>query len=107
MGLPELAATAKENGVAVLAIRLSYNALALGPLVKRIADVNLVGLAFANAPASLAPPGAVKPIFGTNPFAIAVPVAGGDAIVLDQSTSAVARTEAIMRADAGQAREVG
>ncbi len=106
-GLPALVAAALKHGIACLAVRRSYNALALGPWVRRLADDGLIGLAFANAPASVAPPGARRAVYGTNPFAVAAPVTGGTPIVLDQSTSAVAKTEVMMRAEAGRPLEPG
>ena len=87
-------------------MRRPCNALALGPWVRRLADAGPIGLAFADAPASVAPPGARRAVYGTNPFAVAAPVRGGP-IVLDQSTSAVARTEVAMRAEDGRALEPG
>lgn len=107
LGIPKLIEAAKSNGVGVLAVRRSYNALALGPWVRCLAKANLIGLAFANAPASVAPPGAKGPIYGTNPFAVAVPVEGTEPIVLDQSTSAVTKTEVLIRAEENRPLEAG
>ena len=77
-GLPALARAARAHGIAALAVRRSYNALALGDPVRRLAQEGHLALAFANAPASVAPPGAGRPLFGTNPLAFAAPLPGGD-----------------------------
>ena len=106
-GLPGLVRVARTYGVAALAVRRSYNALALGDPVRRLAEEGLFALAFANAPASVAPPGAARPLFGTNPLAFAAPLPGDDPLVIDQSTSAVAKTEVLMRAENGQTLEPG
>src|SRR5262245_47676135 len=93
-GLPPLISIAREHGVAALAIRNSYNCGALGYHTERIARSGCVGLGFTNAPASIAPWGAIKPVLGTNPWSLAVPDgAGGTAFVIDQSASVVAKSE--------------
>ena len=97
----------RTHGVAALAVRRSYNALALGDPVRRLAEEGLFALAFANAPASVAPPGAARPLFGTNPLAFAAPLPGDDPLVIDQSTSAVAKTEVLLRAERGEPLEPG
>ena len=103
LGLPALVALARENGVASLAIRNSYNCGVLGYHTERIAAAGLVGLGFTNAPASIAPWGARKPVLGTNPWSLAVPDgAGGARFVIDQSASVVAKSEVMKRARAGE-----
>ena len=101
-GPPHLAQAARHLGVAALAIRNSYNCLALGHHVTPLAEGGLIGLCVANAPASVAPPGATRAIFGTNPLAFAVPKADGTMIVVDQSMSAVTKTEMLMRRARGE-----
>ncbi|WP_374643690.1 Ldh family oxidoreductase [Tabrizicola sp.] len=106
-GLPHLIRAARDLGIAAMAVRRSYNALALGRHVLPLADSGLIGLCLANAPASVAPPGARRPLFGTNPLAFAAPVAGGPPILIDQSLSAVTRTEMILRKNRGEAIPAG
>lgn len=97
-GLPKLIAAARKNGVALLAIYNSYNCGVLGYHTERLADVGLVAVGFTNAPASIAPWGAKKPVLGTNPFSLAVPdEAGGVRFLIDQSASVVAKSEVIRR----------
>jgi (2R)-3-sulfolactate dehydrogenase (NADP+) len=105
-GLPHLAEAARQFGIAALAVRNSYNCLALAHHVTPLAECGLVGLCVANAPASVAPPGARAPLFGTNPLAFAVPSPDG-AIVADQSMSAVTKTEMVMRRDRGEPIPLG
>ncbi len=103
LGLPGLIAAAKANGVASLAIRNSYNCGVLGYHTERLARAGLVALGFTNAPASIAPWGARKPVLGTNPWSLAVPDgAGGARFVIDQSASIVAKSEVMKRARAGE-----
>ncbi len=104
LGLPELVATARVQGIASLAIRNSYNCGVLGYHTERIAAAGLVGLGFTNAPASIAPWGARKPVLGTNPWSLAVPDGkGGARFVIDQSASVVAKSEVIKRSKSGEA----
>jgi (2R)-3-sulfolactate dehydrogenase (NADP+) len=105
-GLPALVEAVAAQGVAVMSITRSGNALALGHFVRPLAERGLIGLAMSNAPASVAPPGAVGKVFGTNPLAFAVPT-GGVPVVVDQSLSAVTKTEVLMRAAQGRSLELG
>ena len=75
----------------------------LGYHTERLARAGLVALGFTNAPASIAPWGARKPVLGTNPWSLAVPDgAGGARFVIDQSASIVAKSEVMKRARAGE-----
>ena len=108
LGLEALVPAARQQGVAVLAAHNSYNCGVLGYHTERIAAQDLVGLGFTNAPASIAPWGALKPALGTNPWSLAVPDgAGGAAFVIDQSASVVAKSEVIKKARAGEPIPLG
>jgi (2R)-3-sulfolactate dehydrogenase (NADP+) len=103
LGLPALISAARTHGVASLAIRNSYNCGVLGYHTERLAGAGLVALGFTNAPASIAPWGARKPVLGTNPWSLAVPDGNGGArFVIDQSASVVAKSEVMKRARAGE-----
>jgi (2R)-3-sulfolactate dehydrogenase (NADP+) len=75
--------------------------------VAKIAERGLLGLGFAHSPASVALPGLPQKIFGTNPFAFAVPGPDGPLMIVDQSTSAVTKTEVVNRHKAGQPLDPG
>lgn len=94
-GLPSLVAAAQKNGIAAMTINRSYNCGVLGHHTERLAAEGLIGLGFTNAPASIAPVGAKKPVVGTNPFSLAAPntTDGTTAILIDQSASVVAKSE--------------
>lgn len=102
-GMPRLIDAASGHGIAAMAVSRSYNALALGHHVLPLARHGLVGLCVSNAPASVAPPGARGALFGTNPLAFAAPVDAGAPILVDQSLSAVTKTELILRRERGEA----
>ncbi|GAB5439166.1 Ldh family oxidoreductase [Falsiruegeria mediterranea] len=107
-GFDDLIPAARAQGIAVLAIRNSYNCGVLGYHTWRLAQEGLVGLGFTNAPASIAPSGGSKPVVGTNPFSIAVPGTDGQpALLIDQSASTIAKSEVMKHAREGKAIPVG
>ncbi|MCC5956958.1 MAG: Ldh family oxidoreductase [Natronohydrobacter sp.] len=107
-GWAQFDAAVREQGIAAMAIARSYNCGVLGHHAERLAESGLVGLCFTNAPASMAPVGGTKPVIGTNPFALAVPDDAGRArLVIDQSASAIAKSEIILRARTGEPIEPG
>ncbi|MBY6139144.1 Ldh family oxidoreductase [Leisingera daeponensis] len=108
MGFQELIPAAREQGIAVLAIRNSYNCGVLGYHTARLARAGLVGLGFTNAPASIAPSGGKKPVVGTNPFSVAVPGEGGEPeMLIDQSASTIAKSEVMKHAREGKEIPLG
>lgn len=106
-GFDALVASARENGVGVMTVFNSYNCGVLGHHAERIAEEGLLGLCFTNAPASIAPTGGSKPVIGTNPFALGVPGKNGPAFVIDQSASAIAKSEIMLRNREGKKIEAG
>jgi (2R)-3-sulfolactate dehydrogenase (NADP+) len=98
LGMAELKRLTSETGVAVLAVTNSYNCGVLGHHVEEIAEAGFIGLGFVNSPPSIAPWGGNKPIFGTNPIAFAAPLANRPPLVIDQSSSVIARGEIMLHA---------
>jgi len=107
LGLPDLIAAAKSQGIAALAVTNSYNCGVVGYHVERIAQAGLIALGFVNAPASMAPMGGTRPVFGTNPIAFAVPRDGALPMVIDQSSSVVAKSELIVHQSRGDSIPLG
>jgi (2R)-3-sulfolactate dehydrogenase (NADP+) len=95
-GLKALGSATRTAGVAALAVTNSYNCGVVGYHVEALTREGLIGLAFVNAPATIAPWGGRTPFFGTNPIAFACPY-GPAPIVIDQSSSVVARGEIQLR----------
>ncbi len=90
-GTPLLAEAAAESGVAVLLIRNSFHFAALWPEVEALAERNLVGIACTVHTPMVAPFGAKKAFFSTNPISFAYPRPGRDPYVFDMATAAKAR----------------
>jgi (2R)-3-sulfolactate dehydrogenase (NADP+) len=86
----ELSRRAKSYGVALLAQRNSYTTGELGYYVRRLAAADLVALAMSNGPPLMAPPGAKRAVYSTNPLAFATPASAEPSILLDQASSATA-----------------
>ncbi len=102
-GFEALVPAAREQGVAALAVRNSYNCGVLGYHTRRLAQQGLLALGFTNAPASIAPVGGRRPVVGTNPFSLAAPDGDGDvAVLIDQSASVIAKSEIMKHAREGR-----
>jgi (2R)-3-sulfolactate dehydrogenase (NADP+) len=107
LGLPALIEAAKAQGIAALAVTNSYNCGVVGHHVQRIAEAGLLALGFVNAPASMAPAGGTRPVFGTNPVAFAAPRGDAPPLVLDQSASVVAKSELVVHQQRGEPIPLG
>ena len=99
--LPILADTAKTNGVAVLSIKGCYHFAALWPETEYLAKQNLVGFACTAFKPSVAPAGAKKAFFGTNPISMAWPRNGQNPVVFDMATATMANGEVMIAARDG------
>lgn len=89
-GMEIAMAKARGAGVGACGVYHSNHLGMLGWYVEAAAREGLVALAFGNAPASMAPPGARTPLLGTNPFAAGFPTTS-EPVVVDLATSQVAR----------------
>jgi len=92
-GIPELIKAAKENGVAVLAINNSHHMAAMWPETEMIAEQGLAAFACTSYKPAVAPAGATKPLFGTNPISFAWPRPGKTPVVYDMATASMAMGE--------------
>ena len=92
-GIPELIKASKENGVAVLAINNSHHMAAMWPETEMIAEQGLVAFACTSYKPAVAPAGATKPLFGTNPISFAWPRPGKTPVVFDMATASMAMGE--------------
>ena len=101
-GEAALLSLARSQGLAAMGLANSYASGVIGYFAGRIAQQGLIGLAFTNASASIAPWGGTKPLFGTNPIALGVPRAEGPPIVVDQSSSTTARVNVVHAAQRGE-----
>jgi len=103
-GFLQLVPAAREHGIAALAVTNSYNCGVVGHHVERLASQGFIALSFVNTPAAIAAWGGKRPLFGTNPLAFAAPRHEREPLVVDQSSSVVARGEVMLHA--AQGREI-
>ncbi|MFM1796325.1 MAG: hypothetical protein RL733_106 [Actinomycetota bacterium] len=80
---------AKNFGISSIAINSCNHIGRLGEYVEMLSKQSLVAIMFCNTGASVAPYGGKTRLFGTNPFAAAIPGSDGD-IVIDFATAASA-----------------
>jgi delta1-piperideine-2-carboxylate reductase len=92
-GIPELIKAVKESGVAVLAITNSHHMAAMWPETEKLAEEGLVAFACTSYKPAVAPAGAIKPLFGTNPISFAWPRPGKTPVVYDMATASMAMGE--------------
>ena len=82
---------ARRYGIGMSLVRNTNHIGLLAFYSMLAAEQGMVGFAMCNSAPSMAPWGGTEPFFGTNPFSIACPSGQGHPIVLDMSTSVVAR----------------
>lgn len=99
---PLLIEKATRNGIAIVAIRNSHHLGALYLDVEGFADEGLIALAVVNSDVFVAPPGATRAVYGTNPLAFAAPRARGPAVVFDQASATVAHGDLQIAARQGR-----
>jgi LDH2 family malate/lactate/ureidoglycolate dehydrogenase len=105
--LDKAAALAREYGVGLVALGGSTHFGPAGYYARRAASRGLVGMVMSNAPKTMAPYGALERFVGTNPLAIAIPLARHEPFVLDIATSVVARGKISQAAQVGEPIPLG
>ena len=107
LGLPELIKLAKETGVAILAITNSHHMAAMWPETEAVAEEGLAAFACTSYKPMVAPAGAKKALFGTNPISFAWPRPGKTPVVYDMATAAMAMGEVQVAAREGHKVPIG
>ena len=95
---------AREHGVAALTIRYQGHMGRLGAYAERAAAAGMIMLLTADSgrgPKSVVPLGGAQARLGTNPLCIGLPT-GGDPLVLDMATSAVAGGKVMLARNQGE-----
>ena len=107
VGLPALAASAKETGVAALSLTNIYHFAALWPETEFLADRGLCGIACTAYMPMVAPAGSTEKLFGTNPLSFAWPRPGNSPVCYDMATSAMALGDVQIAARDGKSVPLG
>lgn len=92
---------ARESGMGFVAVKHSNHYGASSYFCKMAAEQGMVGMAFTNTPPGIPPWGGRKAYFGTNPIAFAFP-GQNLPVVVDMSSSTVARGNIILAAKEGR-----
>ncbi len=103
LGFSSAVDVARQTGFAGIGIANSHHAGVVGHHVEKLAAQGLVGIAFVNTPAAIAPWGGKRGFFGTNPIAFACPRRAAPPLVIDLSISIVARGRLLIAAERGEA----
>ena len=93
---------AREAGAGVVGVRRSSHFGTSAFFVEQAAAAGMIGIALTNAPSNMPPAGGRSKYFGTNPLAIGFPGGEDAPVVLDMSTSVVARGKIVMAHKAGE-----
>ncbi len=93
VGIPALIDITNKHGVGVLTITNTHHFAALWHETEALAEKNLIGIACTAYKPSVAPAGAKKPLFGTNPISFAWPRKNNTPVVYDMATSTMAMGE--------------
>ena len=97
IGITQAIKNAKKTGIGLVAVKKSGHYGLSSFYAEQAVKENLMVFCFTNAPPALAPHGAKKSLFGTNPICFGVPT-GKTPFILDASTSMINRGK-IRRAD--------
>ena len=100
---------ARQHGSCIAALANSHHLCRIGAWAEMAVAAGLVSIHFVNVVSRpiVAPWGGGDARFGTNPFAVGIPVAGGDPVVLDFATSVIAQGKARMAYNKGEQLAVG
>src|SRR3954465_8141185 len=86
-------ARARQHGCCILALSNAHHLGRIGAWAEMAVAEGLVSIHFANVISRpiVAPWGGGDARFGTNPFAVGIPVPGGEPVILDMATSVIAQ----------------
>ena len=102
-----LAPLARGQGIAAATLVNVHHFSALWVDVEPLVETGLAAMCFTAYMPSVAPAGARKPFFGTNPMAFGWPRADGGTLIFDQASAAMARGEIMIAAREGHTVPLG
>ena len=91
LGINNAIQNAKKTGIGLVAVQNSGHYGLSGYYAEKAAKKGLIAFCFTNAPPAIAPHGAKKTLFGTNPICFAAPTGNKSPFVLDTSISKINR----------------
>ena len=101
IGIKKAIQNAKKTGFSLVGIKNSGHYGLSGYYAEQAVKKNLTALIFTNAPPAIAPHGARKSLFGTNPICFGTPSSSKTPFILDSSVSMINRGKIRVAARAG------
>ena len=102
IGIKKAIENAKKTGIGLVGIKNSGHYGLSGYYAEQAVKKNLITLVFTNAPPAIAPHGALKSLFGTNPICFATPTNSKIPFILDTSVSMINRGKIRIAARTGK-----
>jgi len=102
IGIKKAISNAKKTGIGLVAIKNSGHYGLSGYYAEQAVKKNLIAMCFTNAPPAIAPHGAKKSLFGTNPICFGTPIASKVPFILDTSVSVINRGKIRVAARTGE-----
>ena len=102
IGIKEAIKSAKKTGIGLVAVKNSGHYGLSGYYAEQAVKKNLIVFCFTNAPPAVAPFGAKKSLFGTNPICFGAPTASKVPFILDTSVSIINRGKIRVAARTGK-----
>jgi len=91
IGIKKAIENAKKTGIGLVGIKNSGHYGLSGYYAEQAVKKNLISFVFTNAPPAIAPHGALKSLFGTNPICFGTPTNSKIPFILDTSVSMINR----------------
>jgi LDH2 family malate/lactate/ureidoglycolate dehydrogenase len=91
VGIKMAIKSAKKNGIGLVAVKNSSHYGLSGYYAEQAVKKNLMVMVFTNAPPAIAPHGALRTLFGTNPICFGTPTGSKIPFILDTSVSMINR----------------
>ena len=102
IGMQQAIKNAKKSGIGLVGIKNSGHYGLSGYYAEQAVKKNLIAFCFTNAPPAIAPHGAKKSLFGTNPVCFGTPTYSEIPFILDTSVSVINRGKIRFAARTGQ-----
>tara|TARA_Y100000590_G_scaffold6790_1_gene8789 strand:+ start:9915 stop:10934 length:1020 start_codon:yes stop_codon:yes gene_type:complete len=91
IGIKKAIESAKKTGIGLVGVKNSGHYGLSGYYAEQAVKKNLIAFVFTNAPPAIAPHGAIKSLFGTNPICFGTPTNSKIPFILDTSVSMINR----------------
>ena len=101
LGIKQAIKNAKKTGIGLVGIKNSGHYGLSGYYAEQAVKKNLIVFCFTNAPPAIAPHGAKKSLFGTNPICFGTPTSSRVPFILDTSVSVINRGKIRVAAKVG------